>query len=219
MSRPIIPDLGTVPHRQMDDAVYSPVADAFMGALPPWGASANSLGSWMESVGAAVESAAINAAAAAAAAAASSNFKGAWSAQTGSMAKPASVSTDDAVWLLLDDVADVTAHEPGISAVWLRMFTLGVARFAVVEVADDYMGAARQWVEQTANNKTVWMPEAPPPGTEFGFGIKGAVTGAVLDLNGSLFEGEDIGHIEWDGPPNSGRPFLYVSAAVGWRVA
>lgn len=218
MSRPTVPDLGTVPQRTMSGEVYEPAADAFMGKLPGFGSGANALASWMESIGAAVETNATNAAAAAASALAAANFKGDWSGLTGALAVPAAVSHAGAAWLLLSDVADVTAHTPGVSGVWLRMFSMGIARFAVVEVADDYVGAARQWVEQAANNKTVWMPPDPPPGTEFGFGINGAVTGAVLDLNGALFEGQDIEFIEWDGPPNSGRPFLFVSAAVGWRV-
>jgi len=219
MTAPVVPTLSTPPSRGQVGAVFSANGDAFLGGLPAYGAALNALGSWAASTAAVVETNATNAAGAAAAAMAAANFRGQWLSLSGSLAIPATVAHADAAWLLLENVADVTAHEPGVSPIWLRMFALGVARFAVVEVADDYMGSARQWVEQTANDKSVWMPPDPPPGTEFGFGIKGAVTGAVLNLNGSLFEGEDIGHIEWDGPPNSGRPFIYVSTVVGWRVA
>ncbi|MCL4759774.1 MAG: hypothetical protein KJZ96_15675 [Rhodocyclaceae bacterium] len=190
----------------------------FLGGLPAYGAALNALGSWAASTAAAVETNATNAAGAAAIAMAAANFKGAWPGLSGSLSIPASASHDGAVWLLVEDVANVTAHEPGVSTKWLRMFALGVARFAVVEVADDYVGSARQWVEQTAPDKTVWMPESPQPGTEFGFGIKGAVTGAILHFNGEPFEGHDIGFIEWDAPPDTGRPFLYVNSETGWRV-
>lgn len=50
--------------------------------------------------------------AAEAAAVAAANFKGAWSGLSGALAIPASVSHDGGVWLLLTDLADVTASEP-----------------------------------------------------------------------------------------------------------
>lgn len=51
-------------------------------------------------------------------AAASAAFKGAWSAQTGAATKPYSVSNDGRFWLLLNNLADVTASEPGVTADW-----------------------------------------------------------------------------------------------------
>ena len=49
---------------------------------------------------------------------ASSNFKGAWSALTGALAVPASVFHNGAFWVLLSDIADVTAKVPGVAAEW-----------------------------------------------------------------------------------------------------
>ena len=51
-------------------------------------------------------------------AAASANFKGAWSSLTGAIAKPASVSHNGAYWALLNNLADVTASQPGVTADW-----------------------------------------------------------------------------------------------------
>ena len=49
---------------------------------------------------------------------ASANFKGAWSGLTGALLVPASVSHDGSYWILEENVADVTAEEPGVSDKW-----------------------------------------------------------------------------------------------------
>ena len=58
-------------------------------------------------------------AASAAAAAASANLKGTWASQTGAIAKPASVTHNSKVWGLLNNLADVTASQPGVTADWV----------------------------------------------------------------------------------------------------
>jgi len=58
---------------------------------------------------------------AAQAAVASANYKGEWSTLTGALAIPASVSHNDAVWILTENLADVTAAEPGVDARWLNV--------------------------------------------------------------------------------------------------
>ena len=50
--------------------------------------------------------------------AALANFKGAWSALTGALNKPASVFHNGAFWALLNNLANVTASTPGVSADW-----------------------------------------------------------------------------------------------------
>ena len=62
---------------------------------------------------------AASAAQSAASAAASSDFKGLWSSLTGALNKPASVYHNGGFWALLNNLADVTASEPGVSADWL----------------------------------------------------------------------------------------------------
>ena len=47
------------------------------------------------------------------------NFKGTWASLTGSLNKPATVFYNDLYWVLLNNLADVTASEPGISGDWL----------------------------------------------------------------------------------------------------
>lgn len=55
---------------------------------------------------------------------ASSHFKGAWSTLTGALAVPASVFHNGAFWVLLSDVADVTAKVPGVAAEWKEAQTV-----------------------------------------------------------------------------------------------
>jgi len=49
------------------------------------------------------------------------NFLGLWVDQAGALAVPASVYHDDKQWQLLEDLADVTASEPGVDPEWLDM--------------------------------------------------------------------------------------------------
>lgn len=62
---------------------------------------------------------AVAAAASEANAAAVANLKGAWSSLTGAIAKPASVSHNGAIWGLLNNLADVTTSQPGVTADWV----------------------------------------------------------------------------------------------------
>lgn len=49
---------------------------------------------------------------------ATANFKGTWSILTGPLTIPASVSHSGSYWMLLSNLADVTAATPGVSASW-----------------------------------------------------------------------------------------------------
>ena len=70
-----------------------------------------------ESASAAHQSA-LDAAGAAAPALAASNFKGLWSDLSGAISKPASVKHNGRFWLLLTNLPDVAASQPGVSSAW-----------------------------------------------------------------------------------------------------
>jgi hypothetical protein len=55
---------------------------------------------------------------------ASANFAGQWADLTGALDMPASVYHDDQYWMLLDDLLDVTASEPGPTNTDWALFTL-----------------------------------------------------------------------------------------------
>ena len=52
---------------------------------------------------------------------AAANFVGQWSSLTGSLSIPAATYWSGKFWMLLVDVVDVTAHEPGVSASWAEL--------------------------------------------------------------------------------------------------
>lgn len=52
-------------------------------------------------------------------AASSANFKGNWSAQTGAANKPYSVYHSNRTWNLVNNLADVTTSEPGVTSDWV----------------------------------------------------------------------------------------------------
>lgn len=50
--------------------------------------------------------------------AAAANFKGLWSSLAGPLNKPAAVKHNNRIWLLLNNLANVAASQPGVSADW-----------------------------------------------------------------------------------------------------
>ena len=77
----------------------------------------NALDSQASATGAAAS--ASSAATAALNSAAAANFKGNWSSLTGALNKPASVQHNGALWALLNNLGNVTASQPGVSADWV----------------------------------------------------------------------------------------------------
>lgn len=103
------------PAPQRGDTAFAATADAFLAALPTFATEA-------EAMRVEVLASEATSAASAAAAAAAAHYVGAWSALSGALAIPASASHDGRVWVLVANVADVTAHEPGVSAQWVPSY-------------------------------------------------------------------------------------------------
>lgn len=120
-----ITPLPAAPSRSDPPATFIPKADAFVAGMTTLGTELNTSIGEMNTDIAQVNADASNAASAAtdaensaAAAAAAANLLGNWSAQTGSQNKPASVVHNGSLWALLNNLADITASEPGVSADW-----------------------------------------------------------------------------------------------------
>ena len=80
-------------------------SEAFVSNLTPWSTETNTLATWMnDQVNTIVG--------------VGTGFVGNWSGQTGPAAKPFSVVHNNRIWTLLNNIADVTASEPGVSADW-----------------------------------------------------------------------------------------------------
>lgn len=141
-----ITPFSAVPSRQQAPAEFASTADSFLSELPRFVTEANALVVEVNGIKTAtdeiktatdairVTTLGYSDAAAGSATAASqsateaagfaddaagyANFRGQWIHLTGPISIPASTLHDDAYWMLIEAVADVTAHEPGVSAVW-----------------------------------------------------------------------------------------------------
>ena len=114
-----ITPLPDAPQVSDSTAVFNAKAFAFANALDGFGTEANALSDEVNAAAASANDMAVAAAASEEAAAGAANFKGAWSALTGALAIPASVSHLSSVWILTQNVADVTAEVPGTSSKWV----------------------------------------------------------------------------------------------------
>lgn len=114
-----IPGLGAPP-LTTDPDNFDPRADNLYGTtLPAAIASMNIAFGQVNVVSGEVSANAAAVASAAPAAVGAANYVGVWSSLTGALAIPASVSHSGNVWILSDNVEDVTAVEPGVSSVWI----------------------------------------------------------------------------------------------------
>lgn len=118
-------------------ATFADRGDAFLGALDNFGAEmeANRQQVNLNTAAVAANTATVQAAAGIATGAA--NFKGAWSTLSGAISKPASVSHAGKFWALLNNLGNVAASQPGVSADWV------VVSIALSQYAYDARAALR----------------------------------------------------------------------------
>lgn len=113
-------------------SVFNTNAIAHVAALSTMVTEQNTMASQMNTVAGEVNTNAstaslssTSASGGAATAVAIANYAGAWSSLSGAKTVPLSVDHEGAFWILLENVADVTAEEPGSSAKWARAFGVG----------------------------------------------------------------------------------------------
>ncbi len=178
--------LPTPPSRQ-DPANFSDRADAFLGALPTFTTEANALAADVNADEATASAAAISATASAATAAASeanisalANFKGNWSSLTGALNKPASVFHNGTYWALLNNLADVTTSQPGVSADW----QVAGGAFPILPTSVDTTAVPWKTYLITAAC-TLTAPAISGNGKQFAIVVLPGVTGAIFAPAGS----------------------------------
>lgn len=109
-------------------ATFNTKAFALVAALDGFVTQANTLETNVNTKEASATASATTAASASASAVAAANFKGEWATLTGALAIPASVSYGGVVWVLKNNLADVTTATPGVSSSWLSAtFSTGKA--------------------------------------------------------------------------------------------
>ena len=94
------------PPSRADPDVFRVKADAFLAALPTFATELNAL-----AISANAEAVALAAA----------NYVGEWDDQSGAAAVPYCVSHETRFWMLIENLADVTAKEPGVDVEWLEI--------------------------------------------------------------------------------------------------
>lgn len=168
-----------------------------------WGTWIQTLVTWITSVAAkayqnalsAFESAtasgasATNADQSASVAMASANFKGEWSGLTGALPKPASVAKDGRFWMLLNDLADVTAAVPGVSASWLAFDIL--LPVIPVTTATATLVSGKEYSVDYNGQVTLTMP-APVLGAAVIITVANKRYDTVLLHNGGYVEDETV---------------------------
>lgn len=181
-----ITPLPTPPSRQ-DPANFSDRADAFLGALPTFTTEANALATDVNAKQVIASAAAIAAASAASAAVASeanitalANFKGTWSSLTGSLNKPASVFHNGTYWALLNNLANVTTSQPGVSSDW----QVAGGAFPIEPTSINTTAVAWKTYLITAAC-TLTAPAISGNGQQFAIVVLPGVTGAIFAPAGS----------------------------------
>ena len=114
--------LPTPPTRD-DPTNFAARGDAFLAALPTFTTEANAQADTVNIQTALASASAAVAGASSKAALGAANYKGLWSSLTGALAVPASVTHSNVAWLLINNLADVTLSQPGISADWVLLNT------------------------------------------------------------------------------------------------
>ena len=139
-------------------STFSTLADAFLGALSTFVTEANALETNVN----AKEVIVTAQASAAATAMASANFKGLWSALSGALAVPASVSHLGRYWMLITASSNITADVPGTSAKWQEIGNVTIQDFqAAVNPKAMSQGVAMTYAAsgstgiQVANNANI----------------------------------------------------------------
>ena len=129
-----ITPLPTPPQPGDTPAEFNTNAFAWVDAIDTFTTEANALATAVDADATAAAASAVSAASSATdatnastAALAAANFKGNWSDLTGALNKPASVYHNSVVWMLLNNLANVTTSQPGVSADWTAISAQGGA--------------------------------------------------------------------------------------------
>jgi len=127
--------MSDAPNRATDEeSVYSDKADVFADEITEIPPEENTLSSQMNVIADEInqnatisesnaddsQTSADDSAVSATASAAAANLVGNWADQTGAAAKPYGVAHDGKTWGLLNNLADVTTSEPGVTADWIE---------------------------------------------------------------------------------------------------
>jgi len=126
--------------------------------------SADSAAAFADSSADSAAASADSAAASEAVALSSANYKGEWSALTGSAAIPYSASNNGKFWQLINNLADVTTSEPGVTGDWIEIVFSdsggATTTSSATDITLDSDSDRVQVVSMTASDLSVTLPDA-----------------------------------------------------------
>ena len=134
--------LPTPPTRD-DPTNFAARGDAFLAALPTFATEANAQADTVNIQTALTTASSAVSAASSKAALGAANYKGLWSSLTGALAVPASVTHSNVAWLLINNVADVTLSQPGVSADWI---VLNTQAFEIGDIKQSAVAQGATWL-------------------------------------------------------------------------
>lgn len=211
------------PPSSSDPVNFNSRADGFLGALPVFVTETNTVAGEVQAnatdaAGSAASSSAqaVDAAASASAAAASANtaaltanFKGAWAGLTGALAKPAAVLHNGAYWLLLNNLANVTTSQPGVTADWQPFSP--VLPIAAISAATTAAPFTRYHMTAAC---TLTVPATPAVGTMVQWSCAQSISGGAIDPGAGKINGT-TGAMSLN-VPNTRGTLVYSGSTLGW---
>src|SRR5690606_1540417 len=122
-------------------------------------------------------------------AAATANFKGEWGDLTGPLAIPASVYHSGSYWQLLNNLADVTLSEPGVSADWAGVDTDDVLSWTAISTSTT-LAANTNYAVTFGSALNLTLPGSPSNNDRIRlYRSGGDSTGSVVIRNGQTIMG------------------------------
>lgn len=137
------------------------------------------------------------AATASAAALGAANFKGTWPSLAGALNKPACVKHNARFWLLLNNLANVAASEPGVSADWTAM-DQGVTPTQTITADTPGVVGVRYLI--AATGITLTLPTPVYKGDYTGWREVGGFIGATVRFGTTKCRGRSPGDLYIDMP-------------------
>lgn len=134
---------------------------------------------------------------------AQANFKGDWSSLSGAVNKPASVRHNGVYWMLLNNLANITTSQPGVSADWAV-----VGPMPLVPIAANT--TAVPWTRYLITAACTLTLPTPAVGSPVGVIVLPGVTGVFVS---GLVRGT-TGTFDVDAPLSA--DFTYSGATYGW---
>ena len=144
---------------------------------------------------------------------ASANFAGEWSSLTGPISVPSSVYHNGQYWQLLNNLADVTLSEPGVSADWASITSSTI--WTPISTSQTLDANTYYAVDFTGGPLTLTLPATPDANDFIQFYTSaGDATDSVIARNGSTIMGlaEDL-TINYDA-----KALHLVFNGTTWRV-